>query len=215
MTQYQSPFHVVQARTAGEAWCKQMSLVMEQGVEVPDGDQVLREVLNVLCLVDSPAEVDPVVQQFGDPAMIDMMRRNFLQTEPLEQFGYSYGQRMQDFDGVDQLERVVTTLQKNPHCKSATVALTWPGHDDRHHPCINVLDFKLRGGRLQLASFFRSQDVGTKLYADAIALGELLQRVAGRVGCPAGGLVVLCASSHIYRDNEARVRQILAANPQG
>jgi thymidylate synthase len=211
MTQRESSFHVVQARTAGEAWCEQLALVMEQGVEVPDGNQVLREVLNVLCVVDSPAEVDPVVRRFGDPAMIDMMRRNFLETEPLEQFGYSYGQRMHDFDGVNQLERVVETLRTRPSAKSATLTLTRPGRDDLHHPCVNVLDFKLRKGSLQLASFFRSQDVGRKLYADVIALGELLQRVAGRVGCPAGGLVVLCASSHIYREDEGRASQILAA----
>lgn len=204
-------YRVVEADTPGDAWRAQMALVLERGRTVRDGDVELREVLNVLCVVERPTERDPIVERFGDPEMIAFMQRNFNETEVIPSFGYSYGQRMRDYDGVNQLERVVELLRQKPDSKSATITLGRPGHDDRHHPCINVLDFKLRDGQLQLACFFRSQDAGSKLYADILALGDLLHDVARRVGCPPGRLLIFVVSSHIYETDESRVREILAA----
>ena len=202
-------FRTVTAGSPGEAWRAGMTLVMEQGHVVRDDDVELREVLNVLYQVERPAERDPFVERFGDPAMIDFMQRNFRATEAIPGFGYSYGRRMRDFDGVDQLARVIQVLRDKPDSKSATITTAWPGHDESHHPCINVLDFKRRADRLQLASFFRSQDAGKKLYADVIALGDVLHDVAQQVGCPPGRLLIFCVSSHIYDSDEQRVREIL------
>ena len=182
----------------------QVVSVMFDGVE-------LIELTNLLCIVQRPWVVDPLVVRFGDKSMLEFMRGNFHDTEPIPGWGYSYGQRIFDYDGFDQLERVVGLLREKPEAKSATITLGRPGGDSGHQPCINVLDFKLRGGLLQIGCFFRSQDVGKKLFADVISLGEIGQMVAARVGCRPGPLVQVSCSSHIYGEDVERVKQLLAS----
>lgn len=203
--------HVVEAATPGEAWFQQMSLVLGQGVPIQDDGVELIELTNLLCIVQRPWVVDPLVVRFGDKSMLEFMRGNFHDTEPIPGWGYSYGQRIFDYDGFDQLERVVGLLREKPEAKSATITLGRPGGDSGHQPCINVLDFKLRGGLLQIGCFFRSQDVGKKLFADVISLGEIGQMVAARVGCRPGPLVQVSCSSHIYGEDVERVKQLLAS----
>lgn len=200
------------AQTAGFAWQSALKMVLEEGRNVKDGDKDLQEVVNVFLTVHDPISSDIILEKYADPAMIDWMRKNFLSTEPVANWGYSYGQRITDHHGVNQIESAIEKLRKNPEAKSATITLMSPEGDHNHMPCIVALDFKIRDGKLMTTAFFRSQDVGKKIYADIICIGEIGKKIADVVTVPNGDLNILIVSLHFYEEDRAKITQLLHAD---
>jgi thymidylate synthase len=199
------------AKTAGNAWMQALKEVYTNGQAIKDGNENLKELLNVFLCIDSPIENDSVLQIYADPKMIEWMRNNFLKMDPVLNWGYSYGQRFFDYDGIDQVAKVIDKLKKNPESKSATVTLMNPKGDQLHMPCIVSIDFKIRDGQLITTAFFRSQDVGKKMYADIICIGEISKKIADTVGVGAGRLHILIASLHAYETDWKMIEKMIAA----
>ena len=164
---------VVSGKTAGEAWLKVVKLVYESDGQVTDGSELLNEVLNVVVEVEDAQVIDDTIERFSDRDMISWMKSNFLVQEEIPEFGFSYAQRLRDYQHVDQIKGVIDRIRRNPEAKSATISLLMPGADIRHVPCIPTLDFKQRSGKLHLIAFVRSQDVARKLHADILALARV------------------------------------------
>lgn len=201
----------VQAERIGDAWHELLTATYESDRTVRDDGMELRELVNVLVTLEAPLppiEEDPFLQQHRDDEMIEFMYDNFHSMEPVEGWGYSYGSRFYDFDGVDQVDYVKRKLEESPESKSATVTSMKPPEDDRHVPCICTLDFKLRGG-LVLTAFFRSQDVGKKFAPDLLALQDLYEDVATHLGAERNRVVVHVASAHIYESDYDLVEEML------
>ena len=205
---------VISAKTASEAWLKVVSLVYESDSQVRDGPELLNEVLNVVIEVEDAQAIDDTINQLCDRDMITWMRSNFFVQEEIREFGFSYAQRLRNYQNVDQIKGVVERLRKNPEAKSATISLLMPGADTRHVPCIATLDFKQRGGKLKLIAFVRSQDIARKLHADILILGELQKEVASSLGVTPGSLTLHVASAHIYHRDLAFVQRVLEERPE-
>lgn len=115
-----------------------------------------------------------------------------------------------DFGGINQIQNVIQKLKKNPESKSATITLMNPDGDKHHMPCIVALDFKIRNKQLMLTAFFRSQDVGKKIYADIICLGEIEKQIADSVGVAMGPLNILIVSLHVYEADFEKIADLIA-----
>lgn len=199
------------AESIGGAWEELLQATYESDRTVRDDGMELRELVNVLVRVEAPLppiEEDPFLGRHGDEEMIQWMHDNFHSMEPIEGWGYSYGSRFYDFDGVDQIEYVKEKLAATPESKSATVSSMKPPEDAKHVPCICTLDFKVRDGLL-LTAFFRSQDVGKKFAPDLLALYEIFEDVAAHLDVAENALVVHVASAHIYESDYELVEEIL------
>lgn len=206
----------LRGESIGEAWEALLEATYRSDGTVRDDGMELRELVNVTVVVEAPlppVDADPFVRRNTDDELVQWMHDNFHSTAPIEGWGYSYGRRLYDFDGVDQIEHVKEKLAENPESKSATVSAMYPPEDGRHVPCICTLDFKVRDG-LVLTTFFRSQDVGTKFGPDLLALEEIFEDVAENLDVPGNRLVVHIASAHIYESDYERVEEMLAA-PSG
>ncbi|MBI3576955.1 hypothetical protein HY086_02885 [Candidatus Gottesmanbacteria bacterium] len=193
--------HSIHAKSAGFAWKKAVQLVLAQGKLVFDGPKSLREVLGVVTEVADPQFVDAVVATHGDRSTVEFMKKNFLGRTPVAAWGYSYGMRIRDFDGVDQFNAAIKKLQKNPETKSATMSFLFPPHDDKHMPCIVSLDFKVRRGKLFAYAFLRSHDALKKFYADVLALGALMRKAARQLHVRVGALTLFSVSLHVYEED--------------
>lgn len=196
------------SKTIGEGWKEAVTRTLLEGSDIKDGDMALKELLNVAITIEMPALEDKILQEKTDPKMISWMRDNFFKLEPVENWGYSYGQRFFDYSGVNQIEEVIKKLVKNPDSKSATISLMNPIGDRQHMPCITVMDFKIRNGKLMTTTFFRSQDVGKKFYANAICLAKISKQVAERTGVSLGELNMIVASLHAYESDWKKVREL-------
>jgi thymidylate synthase len=189
----------ISAPTIGRAWAKAYRLVMEEGHEMNDGTAPITEVMNLYISVDDAQSSDKILDAMADPGMIDwMVNKNFGGMEPVLDWGYSYGARLHNFNGIDQVAEVVNKLRLRPGSKASTISLMDPSEDfSGHMPCVIALDVKIRDGKLTITGLFRSQDIGKKFYADAMALAAIQKEIALAVGVDCGSIELLIASAHV------------------
>lgn len=195
--------HVIDEQKVGAAWKMAYQLVMNEGSAVKDDGVNLLEVLDLFIVVHNVSRDDEILQKDADQKLIDwMVDDNFGGNLPVLNWGYSYGMRFRDFHGVNQVDKIVSRIQNNPECKSATISLMDPTTDFAGHmPCIIGLDFKLRNNKLHVTGYFRSQDIGKKVYADFLAISKIQHEVANKLKSAAGDVKILISSAHIYEQD--------------
>ena len=98
---------ILHSATSGDLWLEAMKKVYLKGHNIKDGEQVLKELLSVVVKVDNPTVIDNNIKKYGDITMIEWMKNNFLFLKPIENWSYSYGQRMYDFNGYNQINKIV------------------------------------------------------------------------------------------------------------
>jgi thymidylate synthase (methanogen type) len=203
----------IAAPTIGIVWVKAFKYIMDEGHVMTDGTKPMTEVMNMYLSVDDAQASDPILDEFADPEMIDwMVNKNFGGTEPIDDWGYSYGMRFRNFRGVDQIAEAVKKLKERPGSKSATITLMDPEHDfTGHMPCIITLDPKIRDNKLTLTGFFRSQDIGKKFYADMMALAAIQKEIADKVGVEYGSVELLITSAHVVATEYGKLDELRAA----
>lgn len=202
-----------QAERIGDAWRELLEATYGSDRTVRDEGMELRELVNALVTIEAPIppiEDDEFLRRNTDDELVRWMHDNFHSVDPIDGWGYSYGSRLYDFHGVDQIGYVKEKLATDPESKSATVTAMYPPEDSTHVPCICSLDFKVRDG-LILTAFFRSQDVGRKFAPDVLALQEVFEDVATHLGVARNRMVVHVVSAHIYERDFERVREMLTA----
>jgi thymidylate synthase (methanogen type) len=204
-------FKRIKAKTPGEAWRKVAKFVMSNGEIVTDGKELLKEYLHLIVLVEKPLQNDKILKKFADKKMLEFMEKNFLETTPISEWGYSYGSRIFDFKGINQVEEIVKKLNEKPESKSALISLTDPTQDFKgHSPCVSVIDFKLRKDILITTAFLRSQDVGKKIYADIIAIGKISKLIADRLNVKSGPLILIIVSAHVYKRDFKKINKLIS-----
>jgi len=189
----------IKEKTIGRAWQKAVQYVTENGNIVYDDGHKLKEVLNLMIEVSKPLEEDDIIMQLADKEIIAWMKNNFLKTVPFNDWGYSYGQRLFNYRGVNQIDNIIEKLIKKRETKSATAVLTFPPEDLVHNPCITAIDFKYRKSNLITTVFARSQDIGKKFCADIISITELSKYICNKTGFEQGEIICHVASAHIYQ----------------
>lgn len=201
--------HRIYSKSAGYAWADAIKLVMKNGDYVKDGEVTLKELLDLFVEVEDGQSYDEILDAHADPGMIDwMVNKNFGGNEPVLNWGYCYGMRFYNFNGIDQIAQIVNKLRSNPEAKSATMTLMKPEDDFYGHmPCIMTLDAKIRNGKLHLTGYFRSQDIGKKFYADILALGSIQKTIANQLGVESGHVKIFISSAHIYETEFEKVEK--------
>lgn len=206
------PFFI-EEQTIGEAWLQSLRTVLSHGEIVSDDKGPIREVSPLYITLHNPPVTDPLIQTFGDPCLLAFMQHNFEDRAAIAGWGYSYAQRLYDYEGKNQVQAVTEQLRANPAAKSATLSLLRPGGDDRHRPCLTTLDFKIRGEGLHLHAFFRSQDIGKKMYADALQLLRIGRSMKTNLSVLTVHLHLSVASAHVYVDDLPSLHPLLARFP--
>lgn len=126
---------------------------------------------------------------------------------------YTYGSRMREYFGHDQIVEVINKLVKEPDACSAVVNLWDAGgiredkSSDHQHggsPCLNHLWFRISNNKLILIATFRSNDMYSAWVANAMGLRHLQKQVCktlideGLEDLELGPLVTNSFSAHIY-----------------
>lgn len=202
----------IRASTLGAAWLAACRHVLGRGR--PEPAEAIREALHLTLVVARPDPADPTIARAARRDVLAWMRANFAEAGPVRELGDapSYAARLRDLHGRDQVAWVVRRLREKPGTKSATIT-TLRGDDEVYVPCVSLLDFKLRAGRLLVTCACRSIDVGTKLPANLVELARLQAEVAAAVGTRPGPLVLWIASAHVYDRERPRVRRLLTRFP--
>ena len=196
--------NVLKFGSLGETWINLVRLTIEAGASL---DKEGYECLEVSVSFPADNSGDPLIEQLGDAQMIAEMQQVFF-TESLNPLGHSYARLMRGPAGRADLGDVIELLRAQRWSKRGVVSLCGTG--DGKVPCINTVQFLVRGDTVQTIYFSRGQDAYRKFYADALCLGRMAQTVAEGLALPAGTITGFIASSHVYYRDLTAIRDLLA-----
>ncbi len=132
-----------------------------------------------------------------------------LQTEA----DYTYGQRLMQFKGKDQLKSIIEKLKAVKYSRRALAVLWDPTVDSSsdNPPCLDLLQFRIINDIITLTAYFRSHDIFRAWPENAFALRKLQDAVAKEISSELklGELVIISHSAHIYEDNLRRAKTIV------
>jgi thymidylate synthase len=203
----------VEARTLGEAWLALSGRILDEGVDGTYDGLPMRELAVVTVSVAEPDEDDPVIAALADPEWLAWMHANFTRRDDVTELGgaRSYGARLRDSGGRDQVEWVVERLRADPASRSATITTFEPLTDTTYIPCVSMLDFwRPQGDAVDLVVYAHSLDFGKKAYGNLVELARLQAEVAGRLGARAGSLTIHVKSAHVYEPELTLMERLLA-----
>jgi thymidylate synthase len=204
----------VEAQTLGEAWLALSGRILHDGTDAAYDGLPMRELAVVTLSVAEPDENDPVIAALADPEWLAWMHANFTRPDDVTELGgaRSYGARLRDYGGRDQVEWVVERLRADPASRSATITTFEPLSDTSYIPCVSMLDFwRPHGDAVDLVVYAHSLDFGKKAYGNLVELARLQAEVAGRLDASVGSLTIHVKSAHVYEPELALMERLVAA----
>ncbi|MBE0525074.1 MAG: thymidylate synthase [Methanosarcinales archaeon] len=204
---------VIRANSISDAWYRGLNLIWNHGNEVTDerGSRI-REYLNLMIIIQNPY-IERIPKDISwNEERLEEYAKQLITGENVQDFEYTYGQRLRNWDEkIDQIAYVIDKLKQNPATRRAT-AVTWVPTIDTvvdEVPCMIIDDFKIRGGKVNLTTLFRSHDFAGAYPANLYGLSRLLEYVAGEVGESPGMITTISVSAHIYEHDWDMVEDIL------
>lgn len=194
-------FFAIYTETISKAWPKILGVIDVFGVEMQDErGTISKECLNVAVHIRDPLR-DMIPDGFSmNKASLDEYSMQLL-SPSRKGFEYTYGERMRGFRGdIDQIGYIIKKLKKNPNSRRAVATLWDPLLDQTREevPCLSMLDFVIREGRLNLTAVLRSNDMQRAWPANAFGLAKVMEYVSEKLGVNAGTLTTLSISAHVY-----------------
>ncbi len=175
----------------------------------------LHEILNLTAVV---TEENPEAEYLPDylgvtREVLDLYYPQVLSSQHPEGTSYSYGQRLRDYEGMDQIQVMIDRLKQNRNSKRM-YATTWKVLIDTPDtgedvPCLTQINGGVQADRFFLTAHFRSQDMFGAWPLNAFAVRKLQALIAGEVGIALGPLTVITHSAHIYGWDWPRVRALM------
>ena len=204
---------VIRANSISDAWYRGLNLIWNHGNEVTDerGSRI-REYLNLMIIIQNPY-IERIPKDISwNEERLEEYAKQLITGENVQDFEYTYGQRLRNWnEKIDQIAYVIDKLKQNPTTRRAT-AVTWVPTIDTvvdEVPCMIIDDFKIRGGKVNLTTLFRSHDFAGAYPANLYGLSRLLEYVAGEVGVSPGMITTISVSAHIYEHDWDMVEDIL------
>ncbi len=201
--------------TIGAAWLTVARRILADGIASRYDDLPVNEISLVTLAVDRPDPADEIIARHAEPGRLAWMHANFTDHAQVAALGGadSYATRLFDYEhsGRDQVAWVIDRLRRDPATRSAAITTFQPHTDSSYMPCVSLLDFWLPDGAVELIAYAHSIDFGAKGYGNLVELASLQHHVAGRLGRPAGRLLMIVKSAHMYETERGYVLSVLAA----
>jgi thymidylate synthase len=195
---------MIKAPTIKSGWESLVKRIMQRGAEIKDerGSLTL-ELLNTVVTVNKPLELEIPEGYFWSGEKLDIYAKQFL-SDDQQGFIYTYGNRLRKhFQGIDQIAEAIRRL-KNCNESRRAISVTWDPLTDTQEeevPCMILVDFKIREGKLHTTGLWRSHDIYGAWFPNAVGLTRLSEYVANEVGVEVGTLSIHSISAHIYQVN--------------
>jgi len=131
----------------------------------------------------------------------------------------AYGYRWKRHWPMDQIERVVDGLKKEPTCRRQLLCMWDPdsdlGKDSKDIPCNIAVGFNLVENKLNMTVFNRSNDlVWGALGADCVHFSVLHEYMSARTGLKQGKMFQVSSNLHIYVSTADKVTNLgITADP--
>lgn len=212
----------VHGETAATTWLKILQNIMRYGRNKTTRytqENELKELLNVMAVVYNEDPEKPYLPHFFPFSEKDLQTYypQVLSAKQIPGIAYTYGQRLRDHDGVDQIQNIITLIKTRPFSKkmvafTAKIKEDWSVVNKGDTPCLTQILCSIQDGKLFMTTHFRSQDMVHGWPRNVFSLRKLQKLICDESGVAMGAFVMITHSAHIYSDDYELVEKILKDN---
>lgn len=197
--------------TIKEGWKALVKSIMKKGVEITDErGSITKELLNTVVVIKNPLDTQEPDGYFWKGEKLRKYADQFL-SDDKQGFVYTYGNRLRKhFDDIDQIQEAINRLKNFKESRRA-ISITWDPRVDTKNsevPCMILVDFKIRDGKLNTTGLWRSHDIYGAWFPNAVGLSNLAQYAAEEVGVEVGTITIHSISAHIYEVNFKEAQRV-------
>lgn len=215
---------VVRRGKAAEGWLDILKNIMAFGkVKGSQYGERQKELVDLITIIENEDLNKPYLPDYL--ALTERQINDYIPTittaKKTEWSKYTYGQRLREYNGVDQIQDIIDLIAKTPYSRRA-VASTWNvelDHASDNPPCLDLVQVLVQNKKLYLTVYIRSNDMFLAWPENAfgiLALQNLIVEEANRknseLNLEKGSVIIISASAHIYERNWEEAKQILKEN---
>lgn len=213
----------VHGTTIAQTWLRVISTIIRYGRNKATRytqENELKELLNMMAVVYGENPDEPYLPEFFpfQKKDLDVYYPQVLSAKAIPGIAYTYGQRLRDHDGVDQIGQIIELIKTRPFSKkmvafTAKVKEDWAAANKGDTPCLTQVICSVQDEKLFMTCHFRSQDMVHGWPRNAFSLRKLQKLIADEAGGYAlGALSMITHSAHIYSDDYELVEKIVSEN---
>ncbi len=198
-----------------DAWLDALKIVGRFGAKTPGMYDRVKQVLNLCIVVEKEDPTSPKIPDYMKFRKDGLSKyvKGFFETDKGDE-AYTYGERIFDWDGINQADIMVEKLKRFPYDRGA-LAVLWKPHKDNFPPegvarleggqtpkwrvpCMVMILGQCLGGALNITAVFRNNDVYGAWPLNAFALRGLQKDIAEKIGWRIGLLTTVSHIAEIY-----------------
>lgn len=206
--------HYLYENSVFAAWVKVLNYVMKFGeLKMTEYGEEQKEYNNVMVTIGQHISVMEMGfrEFFSAEELAQYYQQQILDGVSPESLGisYTYGDRLFNLDGRNQIQYIIDKLGKFPFSRRAVSVLWQPDRDqeDEHGPCLNFLSCNIHGDMVYMTVLFRSNDTYNAWPKNVLGLMRLQQYITEQINAKygttyaPGKFTITCVSAHIYKHN--------------
>ena len=202
----------IRTNSISDAWLTCVKKIMQEGNEVEDerGSKTL-ELQNVVLEITNPDDnTIPECSPWRDDRL-ETYKQELLDPNNDQGFVYTYGNRLREYFGIDQLDKCIEKLNDCRESRRAIAITIDPIKDNEvdEIPCLQEIAFLIRDDKLYMTDFFRSNDCGGATFPNQFGKREVGYYVADNTNTKLVNMVHHAMSLHIYEHDWDKCNEIL------
>lgn len=214
----------VGGKTIAQVWLKVLNNIMRYGRTKKTRytqTNELKELLNLMAVVynEDPDNIYfPDYLPFTKKELVQYYPQ-VLSSKPIPNIAYTYGQRLRDNEGVDQIGEMIKLLKNRPFSKkmaafTAHIEEDWNNVNKGDTPCLTQVLGSVQDDTFFFTVHFRSQDMVHGWPRNMFSLRKLQKYIIEQSGVnyKLGPITIVTHSAHIYSDDYKLVEKILEKN---
>lgn len=217
----------IRRKYIGDAWLDALKIINRFGREIPGMYGPVKQVANLSIVIEAEDPDSPEIYDYFnfDKKQLDLYTKGFFSKNETNSEVYTYGERIFNWDGVDQAKIMIEKLLRFKYDRGA-LAVLWKPHKDNFPPkgeerqelgqtkkwrvpCLVMILGQVVEGTFDMTAVFRNNDIYGAWPLNAFALRAFQKDIAKKISCKLGTLTTISHIAEIYELNFEEARQIV------
>jgi len=207
----------IEGRHVSEAWLKVLDRIMKFGFEkMSQYDEKQRELIDIVTVINGEDSDNPYLPPYLCFTKEDLINYypQVMTNEIFEGVEYTYGNRLRNHDGINQIEAMIEELRKEHYSRKA-IAFTWNVVKDcgsAKAPCLDLVQALVQDDVLYFTAYIRSNDMYRAWPQNAFGLLKIQKEIADELGLKIGKMTTISCSAHIYERDFLEAQKTIEKN---
>jgi len=204
----------LEGTTVPVVWLKILDRISKFGFEKMSAyGEKQRELVNIITVVNNDDPDNPCLAPYLHFSKKDLINYypQMMTDCTFEGVEYTYGNRLRNHDGKNQIQLIVDELKTQNFSRRA-IAFTWNVKKDcksEKSPCLDLVQALIQGDFLYVTAYFRSNDMFRAWPLNAYGLLKIQKEIATALELKTGKLTIISCSAHIYERDFLDAQKLL------